>query len=123
MWTWAESNRRPDNPYYKDNVCLIYITSASEFWHIDSFIGLCLDYWGRNLAQTLPNQITNYQTGADRSHPLHHFIYVEERVALLGNYYTHLRRISALLTFGFQVKWVAPIMLLPTPLLFLGLLR
>jgi hypothetical protein len=84
MWTWAESNRRPDNPYYKDNVCLIYITSASEFWHIDSFIGLCLDYWGRNLAQTLPNQITNYQTGADRSHPLHHFIYVEERVALLG---------------------------------------
>mgnify|MGYP000683377276 CR=1 FL=1 len=94
MWTWAESNRRPNNPYYKDNVCLIFITSASEFWHIDSFNRLIQkpDSIAVKESVYLKLYITNYQTlrldafkpRADRSHPLHHFIYVEERVALLG---------------------------------------
>mgnify|MGYP000761156965 FL=1 len=64
MWTWAESNRRPDNPYYKDNVCLIYITSASEFWHIDSFNRLIQkpDSIAMKESVHLKLYITNYQT-------------------------------------------------------------
>lgn len=96
MWTWAESNRRPDNPYYKDNVCLIYITSASEFWHIDSFNRLIQkpdsvavkESVHLKLYYKLPNfkgsKADAFKPRADRNHPLHHFIYVEERAIIKG---------------------------------------